>query len=72
MNGVWVRAVEIAADTVMVGDVVTVGGRQLMVADLVSVPGGRRLHFASGEVLVLHQHSRLTATRSGPYRLTKR
>ncbi|MFF2373837.1 hypothetical protein ACFVUW_05585 [Streptomyces xiamenensis] len=72
MNGVWVRAVEIAADTVMVGDVIAVGGRQLMVADLVSVPGGRRLRFASGEVLMLHQHSRLTATRSGPYRRRKR
>ncbi|MFB4194358.1 hypothetical protein [Streptomyces carpaticus] len=72
MSRAWARTVDITADTVLVGDVLTVGGRQLLVADLVRVPGGRRLRFASGETLTLHPHSRMTATRSGPYRQARR
>ncbi|AKG44406.1 MULTISPECIES: hypothetical protein [Streptomyces] len=58
------EVVEITAETVLVGDVIQVGGRALVVADLVlTTRGGRRLEFATGEALTLHARSRLTGTR---------
>jgi hypothetical protein len=61
----WPEAVEITAETVLVGDVISVGGRPLVVADLVlTTRGGRRLEFATGEALTLHSRSRLNATRT--------
>ncbi|CAL9444383.1 hypothetical protein SUDANB171_02299 [Streptomyces sp. enrichment culture] len=58
------EVVEITAETVLVGDVIQVGGRSLVVADLIlTTRGGRRLEFATGEALTLHARSRLTGTR---------
>ncbi|MFF2377104.1 hypothetical protein ACFVUW_22235 [Streptomyces xiamenensis] len=58
------EVVEITAETVLVGDVIQVGGRALVVADLIlTTRGGRRLEFATGEALTLHSRSRLIGTR---------
>ncbi|MGW3295188.1 hypothetical protein ACWC9S_14545 [Streptomyces xiamenensis] len=58
------EVVEITAETVLVGDVIQVGGRALVVADrILTTRGGRRLEFATGEALTLHSRSRLTGTR---------
>ncbi|AKG44894.1 hypothetical protein H7827_10395 [Streptomyces sp. JH002] len=63
----WNRAVEVTADSVRVGDAVTLGGRTLTVADLNGLPNGaKQLRFATGEILTLHCRSALTVTRLSP------
>ncbi|MCU4749155.1 MULTISPECIES: hypothetical protein [unclassified Streptomyces] len=68
MSGGWVWSVPLTADTVRVGDAISVGGRTLIVADLCELPGGagKMLRFRSGERLTLHPRSELSASRIGP------
>lgn len=59
------RAVDVTAETVLCGDVFTVGGRLLVVVDLVRLrEGGRRVLFASGEALTMNRGSWMTVTRT--------
>lgn len=68
MSGGWAWSVPITADSVQVGDAISVGGRTLIVADLCQLPGGagKMVRFHSGERLTLHPRSALVATRIGP------
>ncbi|ONK13560.1 hypothetical protein [Streptomyces sp. MP131-18] len=56
-------AVEIDARSVLRGDQVMVGGQAFTVSDMVTVPGGKRLEFVSGETLTLRAHTVLWASR---------
>ncbi|MFE0686584.1 hypothetical protein ACFV0Z_00455 [Streptomyces xiamenensis] len=56
--------VTINASTVQCGDIITVGGRPLLVIDLTQLRGGmKRMEFFSGEILTIHTETVLTATR---------
>lgn len=57
----------ITAGTVQRRDVITVGGQDMRVRDLVRLPGGaKRLVFDSGETLTLHPGTILAAVRTLP------
>jgi hypothetical protein len=58
--------VQVTVQTVLLGDIIVVGGQRLRVLVMITLPaGGNRLAFFSGESLTPRASSGLTATR-GP------
>lgn len=57
-------AVEVTAATIKRGDLITVGGKPMLVTDLITLAGGaKRIRFKSGELLSIHAETRLIALR---------
>ncbi|GAB2915427.1 hypothetical protein [Streptomyces mayteni] len=67
MNYRVVVSVDVDADTVMVADVVTIGGRELRVCDMIALPGrAKRLVFESGETFTMLPSTYLSVERLQP------
>ncbi|MFD5317901.1 hypothetical protein [Streptomyces sp. NPDC127098] len=67
MNYRVVIPVDVNADTIKVADVVTIGGRELRVCDMIALPGrAKRLVFESGETFTMLPSTLMSVDRVQP------